>query len=121
MPFRNGEAYQIRCTYINPPKNKYAICVCAEKPLLFFINTEPRSHFHIDTQILVTPKDFHFLKHNSYINTGDIVTCIVPTTCWLLNEYGEIPQGIKEKIIGCVQKSTTLAGRHIEWIIESLR
>jgi len=36
MPFICGNAYLLKCYFTQPkPKNKYAVCVCEEKPLFF--------------------------------------------------------------------------------------
>lgn len=120
MSFKIGYVYLISCTYTNPPKTKFAICVREEKPLLFFINSKPRKHCQPESQILIKPSDFPFLKYNSYINTADIVTCVVPITCTVLRELGNIPQHICEKIKETVSVSYTLPPRFISSITENL-
>lgn len=121
MPFKTGEAYLVSCTYTNPPKNKFAICVCEKKPLLFFINSNPRSQFHPDSQILVKPSDFPFLTYDSYINTADVVTCAGPPTCKVLKKFGNIPQNIRQTIKATVANSSTLPLRFIKTIIKNYR
>ena len=120
MPFKTGEAYLIYCTYTNPPKNKFAICVYEKKPLLFFINSEPRKYYHPDSQILVKTTDFPFLKYDSYINTADIVTCVVPITCTVEKQFGNIPTNISRKIKNAVESSSTLPLRFIKNILKYL-
>ena len=120
MPFKTGEVYLIYCTYINPPKNKFAICVNGKKPLLFFINSKPRKYFHPDSQVLVKTNDFSFLKYDSYINTADIVTCVVPITCTVKKQFGGISTNIRRKIKNAVEGSDTLPPRFIKDILKYL-
>lgn len=120
MPFKTGEVYLINCTYINPPKDKFAICVCEKKPLLFFINSKPRKYFHPDSQLLAKTTDFPFLKYDSYINTADIVTCVVPITCTVKKQFGNIPSNIRGEIKKAVEGSNTLPPRFIKNILKRL-
>lgn len=120
MSFKLREVYLISCTYTSPPKTKFAICVREEKPLLFFINSNPRKHCQPESQIPISPSDFSFLKYKSYINTADIVTCVVPITCEILKELGSIPQDTCEKIKEAVAVSYTLSPRFIKSITENL-
>jgi len=41
-----GRVYIIRTTLTNPPKAKFAICVCAERGWFVWINSDPREHGH---------------------------------------------------------------------------
>ena len=120
MSFKVGVVYLISCTYTRPPKNKFAICVQEDKPLFFFINTNPRTHSQPESQIVVAPSELPFLKYDSYINTADFVTCVVPITCEILKEFISIPSSIREKIKTAVGTSVTLSPRFIKSITKNL-
>lgn len=119
--FVTGHAYRIWCSFIQPAAGeKFCICAHFEKPVLFFINFEPRRFFPPSSQLQVTTIDFPFLSYSSYINTADNVTCHHPLTCRILEEYGEIPQHIKDRIKAAVAESETLPQRFISIICAEL-
>lgn len=119
--FLTGHAYRIWCSYLQPvPGEKFCICAHCEKPVLFFINSEPRRFFSASSQLQVTPIDFPFLSYSSYINTADNVTCHQPVTCRILEKYGEIPPHIKIRIKTAVAESETLPPRFIDKICSDL-
>jgi hypothetical protein len=64
-----GDVIHVFCIFITPQKRKYAVCVCPNQSLFFFINTQPRRS-KSDAQLLVTRKELPFLQWDSYINTG---------------------------------------------------
>ncbi len=119
--FKCGNAYLIECKFIRPyPKTKYAICVCEEKPLLFFISSKPRTRFLYDSQLEVSPSDLPFLKRDSYINTAEAVTCVIPHTCKIIKDLGAVSVKIRKKIKRLVGASETLPPRFIEVITNKL-
>jgi hypothetical protein len=121
MSFTCGNAYLIKFRFTRPrPKEKYAICVCEEKPLFFFISSNPRTRFLADSQLKVSQTDLPFLRKNSYVNTAEAVTCVVPHTCNIIKDFGSIPDHIKERIKMLVRKSDTLPERFISIIINGL-
>lgn len=121
MSFICRNAYLLKCYFTRPnPKNKYAICVCEQKPLFFFISTNPRTRFNPDSQLHVSTSDLSFLNHDSYINTAEVVTCTLHHTCDILKDYGSIPNHIKEQIIKKVHDSNTLPQRFVDLIINKI-
>jgi len=111
--FTPGYAYKLKLNYTNPPKPKYAICVCGKRPLFLLISTEPRTRYNQDSQVQVTPSELLFLTHNSFVNTGESVTMVEPVSGRLLKDYGPIPEGVKQRIIDAIAKSQTLSPRFI--------
>jgi len=121
MCFICGDAYLLNVKFARPkPKNKFAICVCKEKPLFFLISSEPRRKFNANSQIKLLPIDLPFLSYPSYLNTSEVVTCILPHTCRIIKEFGPIPSDLKQKIKSVVHESETLPQRFINIIIERL-
>ena len=121
MPFICGNAYLLKCNFTKPhPKEKYAICVGKEKPLFFLVSSNPRTRFNTTSQLQVTPSDFSFLSQESYINTAEVITCVIPYTCNILKEYGPVPDQIKKQIKSIVRNSDTLPPRFIDIIISKL-
>jgi len=98
MTFTPGQIYLLFCNYTNPPKSKFAICVCGIKPLFFFINSEPRPFPDQSSQIMVTPHELPFLNYDSYINAADVVTCVEPITCIVKKNLSVIPKSVADKI-----------------------
>lgn len=112
MSFVAGNAYLIKFRFTKPkPKEKYAVCVDGEKPLLFFISSNPRFRFLPDTQLEVSPGDLNFLKKISYINTAEAITCIIPHTCNILKDFGSVPNHVRQRIKSVVRESETLPER----------
>ena len=122
MSFICGNAYLIDCQFTKPPKKKYAVCVCDydKKPLLFFINSSPRTRFAPSSQLKIFPIDLAFLRKESYINTADVITCDIPYTCDIIKNFGPVPDHVKQKIKKIVHESETLPNRFIKIIISML-
>jgi len=121
MSFKSGNAYLMKFRFTRPhPKEKYAICVCEEKPLFFFISSNPRTRFQKDSQLKVSPNDLPFLRKNSFVNTAEVVTCVIPHTFEIITDFGSIPNHIKQQIKMIVQESEALSERFIEIIIRKL-
>lgn len=121
MPFAYGNAYLIKFWFTRPrPKEKYAICVCEEKPLFFFISSNPRTRFVSASQLKVSPTDLPFLRKISYVNTAEAVTCVIPHTCNIIKDFGPLPEHIKQQIKILVRESETLPKRFIDIIISKL-
>lgn len=121
MPFICGNAYLLKCHFTKPyPKEKYAICVSKEKPLFFLISSNPRTRFNTISQLQVTPSDLSFLSQESYINTAEVITCVIPHSCNVLRDYGPVPDHIKQQIKSLVSNSDTLPERFIDTIISKL-
>lgn len=119
MSFIHWNTYLLYCTYIKPePKSKFAICVPADdKDLFFYINTNPRTMFNPLTQVKITTVELPFLKYDSYVNTADIINCVVGPTCKVEKEFGQIPKIVIEKIKIAVESSETLPYRFIQSIL----
>ena len=121
MSFACGNAYLLKCYFTQPePKNKYALCVCEEKPLFFLISSFPRKMYSAASQLKVSPTDLPFLAHDSYINTAEAVTCIVQSTCDVLKDFGSMPTILKTRIKSTIPESDTLQKRFIDTILSKL-
>jgi hypothetical protein len=72
MPFQAGHIYWITFHYIQPPHEKISVCVCPDRPLFFWINTNPKPHGV--GQLLVQPGDCDQLRHESYIDLSGLKT-----------------------------------------------
>ena len=66
-----GEVILVRTTLTNPPKEKFAVCVCNARGLFFFINSEPRRR-KLDAQVLIHVHELGCLSHDSYIDTSQL-------------------------------------------------
>ena len=72
------------------------------------------------SQLQVSPADLSFLKKKSYVNTAEVVTCVIPHTCNIIKNFGYIPEHIKKQIKLLVLESETLPERFIDIIISKL-
>jgi len=66
------------CRHTTPPKDKYVVIVCLNpNPYGFLINSEVSSFVRsrpelLSSQVRVTAAKYGFLKHDSYINCGQL-------------------------------------------------
>lgn len=66
------------CRHTNPPKNKYVVIVCFNpNPYGFLINSEIAPFIQKrpalqSSQVPITTEKYGFLKHDSYINCGQL-------------------------------------------------
>jgi hypothetical protein len=44
VPFETGHLYWITFGFIQPPHEKISLCICSERPLFFWINSNPKPH-----------------------------------------------------------------------------
>lgn len=115
-----GHAYTLQLKYTNPPKKKYAICVCEQKPLFLLISSKARTRYCQSSQVKVTAADLNFLRYDSFINTGEAVTIVEPVSGRVLKDHGPIPEDLKEKVIGAIAESPTLPQRFINLFTTNL-
>ncbi len=67
-----GDVILVKCQFTNPPKEKFAICVCPEEKLFFFINSQPRRL--AEAQVEIQDYELDCLSHNSHVDTSKVVT-----------------------------------------------
>lgn len=70
------------------------------------------------TQVKITTVELPFLKYDSYINTADVITCVVGTTCKVEKEFGPLPIQVIAKIKQAVENSETLPVRFVQNILK---
>ena len=70
------------------------------------------------TQLKITTVELPFLKYDSYINTADIITCVVGPTCKVEKEFGPLPIQIITKIKEAVENSDTLPVRFVQSLLK---
>jgi len=116
MIFQATHVYSIYCSYIPKPRYKYSICICPVRARFFWINTEPRKT-KPNAQILITPKELSRLKHDSYINTGEIFT-FPPHDLKTAEHIAALKQSTKKNIKAAVYESQYLTGNQIEMVIK---
>ncbi|WP_207689041.1 hypothetical protein [Desulfonema limicola] len=88
--------------------------------MFFFISSNPRTRFLPDSQLKVSPTDLSFLRKDSYVNTAEAVTCVIPHTCKIIKDFGTVPENIRQQIKALVRESETLPKRFIDIIIKKL-
>ena len=72
MPFVAGYIYWITFNFIVPPHEKISLCVCPERPLFFWINTNPKPH---GIGQLAIPKSMcAALAYDSYLDLSGVKT-----------------------------------------------
>ena len=67
-----GDLILVNCQFTNPPKEKFAICVCPEEKLFFFINSRPRRL--AEAQVEIQDYELDCLSHYSHVDTSKVVT-----------------------------------------------
>ena len=107
MPiFNPGDIYAILCSYINPNHEKYSICINQERALFFWINTDPRFSRQ-KAQLLITTNDISVLKHDSYIDTGQLFT-FPPDDLKTARHLEQLTKRVRNMIIDIISKHNHL-------------
>ena len=119
MVLQPGDVLYIYCVYSNPPKNKYAICVCPHFPLFFFINTYPR-RTSPDAQVYIEKTELSCLRRDSYINTAAMFT-FAQNELDKSEKRGVLTDAIRARIIYAVSNHDYLPLRHKEIALKNLR
>lgn len=109
-----GDVLHIFCLFITPQKFKYAICVCPNTPLFFFINSKPRKRAP-EAQLKIGNCELSFLKHDSYINTAQVYT-FSEREIKSAQNMGKISDIIKAQIVKLVESSKYLSPNQINLI-----
>ena len=117
MPLTAGGVLLIYCTYIEPPHDKFCVCVCPDRRWFFFINSEPRKS-NVG-QVPVLPRDLDCLDHESYIDTTKIVT-FTTNELSRAQRKGAINPTIKLKIKMAVQAHGILPAKQVQVVDENL-
>lgn len=68
---RLGFVYPVFTSLKDPPDRKYVLCVCEDRNLCLWFNTEPR--YHGIGQIPVRAGDHDYLVRNSYLDCSRVV------------------------------------------------
>jgi hypothetical protein len=70
--FVPGKIYWITYGFIQPIHEKISLCICPERPLFFWINTQPKAHGigQIHLKKAVCPQ----LKYDSYLDLSGLKT-----------------------------------------------
>jgi hypothetical protein len=69
---RIGRVYIVFTTLTKPPKQKFALCLSAERQLFVWFNTNPRSHGR--DQLLCEAGCHELIEHDSYLDLSRMVT-----------------------------------------------
>ncbi len=117
MEIKAGDIIHAYCNFV--PGNKFLICVCpSSSPLFLLINSEPRRKTP-DAQIKITPKDFPFLDHDSFINTATICA-VFPDELKKAVPMGSLPDHIREEVLRVIDGSKHLSPNQQDLIKKNL-
>lgn len=108
-----GDVILVNCQLTNPPKEKFAICVCPEKKLFFFINSQPRRL--AEAQVEIQDYELDCLSHNSHVDTSKVVTfseCELQTS----RHKGPLSNMLKLRIKRRVREHPHLAKRYADLV-----
>lgn len=106
MVFKKCFVYKIHCSYITPPHNKFSICVCPSKAQFLWINTDPRKTRQ-QSQVLINREDLSFLRHDSYVDAGQLFT-FPPSDLNTAKEIVMLLPNIANKIKAAIKNSPYL-------------
>ena len=67
-----GDVLLLRAGFIDPPKDKYVICIDPNQGYFFMINSAPWRATP-RAQVRIRPHELQCLKHDSYVDTSKIV------------------------------------------------
>ena len=127
-----GQILYLFFEFLNPEKSKYSVLVCdCDKPFLFFANTNVapfirRNPDMLAAQVRITPAEYPFLDHDSYINCSEVI-------CYLLRKdiedqdtngsviRGRLSQATRSRVVEVVEGCRTLTPRQKTAIVEYLR
>jgi hypothetical protein len=89
MPFQVGNLYYIYCSFINPPHEKICLCVCAQSPYFFWVNSHPRVHGI--AQVALATGISNGINHDSYADLSGVKTA-APHDLARARDFGPMSQ-----------------------------
>jgi len=116
MQARAGEVIHAYCNFAS--ENKFFICISSSAPFFLLINSEPRVKTP-DAQIKITPKDFPFLDHDSYIDASQICT-IFPEELKKAVSKGPVPLRVNREILKVTENLRNLSQNQKDLIKNNL-
>jgi len=119
MIFQATHVYLIYCSYIPDPHPKFSICVCPTWARFLWINSDPR-RTKPGSQILITPNDLACLNHDSYIDTGKMVT-FPPSDLKTAKPKGILKPSIIKNIKSVINEHQYLTGNQIKIIMKNFK
>lgn len=115
-----GHVYVYRCTWIKPPHDKIALCICGNQNWVFWFNSNPS--FHGQGQLAVGPADYPAaLTKNCYLDLSS-VKAVSPSEVGAAADRGPISPAFGAKIKAALaQPNALLPPAHKALVIANLK
>lgn len=114
-----GTIYHVPGEYIGINHGKFALCICDERSLFFYINTKSYE-FKSDAQVKVLGKlELPFLDHASYIDTSQFQVFSADAIAHAESK-GPLPRNIIERVISTINKHGHLSPESRLYAVERL-
>jgi hypothetical protein len=114
-----GHLYVVRTVLTKPPKDKLAICVCAERNLFLWINTLPRPHGV--AQMPLAADDHGALTRACHLDCSQVWT-FLPHELAAAQDRGPIDVGVAARLLLFMQTNPpkTMTAKHLQIIVETM-
>ena len=116
------------CDFIANRKHKYLVLLSKDSQEVNFFLINSRSYkVSQGSEIRITPNDFNFLHHNSYIDCNKLFTCSLKEFTAMIArnssnfDKGDVPKPIIEKLIQTIEDSDVLSEREKSKILPTLK
>ena len=115
-----GHLYVVSTTLTRPPKDKLAICVCNERNLFVWINTNPRPHGV--GQFKIDGNSHGALNHESHLDCSRLTT-FLPAELHAAQDRGPISPELASAIVEWLEaeRPITLTDGHYKLLLDNLR
>ncbi len=118
-----GDVLLVFCRSINPPKDKFAICLCPERRWFFFINSKP--WWPPETQVEIKTHELRCLDRDSWVDTSKIVQLSASEIADARGDNrrrkGELSPMLRIKLRKTVESSETLREIEIGIVVGNLK
>ncbi len=115
-----GHLYVVSTTLTRPPKDKLAICVCSERNLFVWINTNPRPHGV--GQFKIVGNSHNALTHDSHLDCSRLTT-FLPAELQAAQDRGPISNALALAILEFLEtdRPSTLTDGHYGLLVANLK
>lgn len=114
-----GHIYIIHASIARPPKDKIVLCICAQRNLFFWINTNPRTHGV--GQFALSEQDHRSLSRDCFLDLSRMTT-FLPVDLDAAQPRGPISQQLAEQICSYLEQRPpkTLSAAQVSIAVQAL-
>lgn len=112
-----GHVYIVNTALSQPPKEKYAVCICVDPRLFVWINSKARPHGK--DQLQIEAGCHELVKHDSHIDLSKLFAH-PDFEMEVAKEFARISKELCQRIIEQLESNEMLSRQHIDLIKTNL-